>query len=139
MAERGHEVLEHTADVGLRLTGATPEEVFEAAGEGVATLLGAWFPGAGMERPVETTASDRATLLAAWIDDLLYVHETEDVVFCGFDVELTDDSQLNATVRVGPRDGRELEGVGIKAATYHRLRFEQQADGTWIAEIYVDV
>jgi SHS2 domain-containing protein len=133
------EVLEHTADVGLRLTGSTPEEVLEAAGEGLATLLGAWFPGAGVEHRVETTASDRPALLAAWLDDLLYVHEAEDVVFCGFHVELPDEGRVTARVMVAPRDDRELEGVGIKAATYHRLRFEQQTDGSWIAEIYVDV
>ena len=133
------EVLEHTADVGLRLTGSSPEEIFEAAGEGVATLLGAWFPGPGVEKSVETTASDRAALLAAWIDDLLYLHEAEGVVFTGFDVSEADETHLIGRVLVAPEEGRELEGVGIKAATYHRLRFERRDDGTWVAEIYVDV
>jgi SHS2 domain-containing protein len=133
------EILEHTADVGLRLTGSSPEEVIEAAGEGMATLLGAWFPGSGKEHRVETTAQDREALLAAWIDDLLYIHEAEDVVFGGFDVDAPEETSLTARVLVAPRDDRELEGVGIKAATYHRLRFEQQPDGTWVAEIYVDV
>ncbi|HEV3474652.1 MAG TPA: archease [Actinomycetota bacterium] len=133
------EILEHTADVGLRLTGSSPGEVFEAAGEGVATLLGAWFPGGGKEHLVETIAVDREALLAGWIDDLLYIHEAEDVVFCGFEVEVPDEVRLSARVLIAPRDDRELEGVGIKAATYHRLRFEQRSDGIWLAEIYVDV
>lgn len=133
------EILEHTADVGLRLTGSSPEEVFEAAGEGLATLLGAWFPGSGKEHRVETTAQDREALLAAWIDDLLYIHEAEDVVFGGFDVEVPEETRLTARILVASRDDRELEGVGIKAATYHRLRFEQRPDRTWVAEIYVDV
>jgi SHS2 domain-containing protein len=133
------EVLEHTADVGLRLTGSSPAEIFEAAGEGLATLLGAWLPGGGTEQLVETTAPDRAALLAAWIDELLFVHESEDVVFTGFDVELTEETQLTVRVLVAPKGDRELEGVGIKAATYHRLRFERGPDGTWFAEIYVDV
>jgi SHS2 domain-containing protein len=133
------EILEHTADVGLRMTGSSPEEVLEAAGEGLATLLGAWVPGPGKEHHVETIAPDRAALLAAWVDDLLYIHEAEDVVFGGFDVNLPEDSRLAARVLIVPRDERELEGVGIKAATYHRLRFEQRQDGTWVGEIYVDV
>jgi SHS2 domain-containing protein len=133
------EILEHTADVGLRLTGSSPEEIFEAAGEGLATLLGAWFPGAGKEHRVESTAQDREALLAAWIDDLLYIHEAEDVVFGGFDVEAPEETHLTARVLVDPRGERELEGVGIKAATYHRLRFEEQPDRAWVAEIYVDV
>jgi SHS2 domain-containing protein len=133
------EVLEHTADVGLRLTGDTAEEVFEAAAVGLATLQGAWFPGEGEEREVEVTAGDRAGLLVAWLDELLYLQEAGDLAFGGFRVERVEEGRLMAGVLAAPRGDRTLESVGIKAATYHRLRLERDRDGGWSADVYLDV
>ncbi|MGH2676680.1 MAG: archease [Actinomycetota bacterium] len=133
------EVLEHTADIGLRMRGATLEELFEAAGEGLATLQGAWFPGQGQGERVTVRATDRAALLVAWLDELLFISESRDVVFGGFDVHTVGEDELDATVRIADRGDRELESVGVKASTYHRLRLEQEADETWIAEVYLDV
>ena len=135
----GHyEVLEHTADVGLRLRGATLEEVFEAAGEGFASLQDAWFPPDGDGRELRVTADDLGGLLVAWLDELLHLHESEDLVFGGFNVDHPTEQELRAVVTVAPRADRVLEGVGIKAATYHRLRFERAGDG-WVADVYLDV
>ena len=132
------ELLEHTADVGLHLSGETPAEVLEAAGQGLATLQGAWVPGQGQERVVEASAADLGGLLVAWLDELLFLHEAEDLVFGGFRVDRVDDERLRAWVRVAPRGDRELEAAGVKAATYHRLRFER-GNGGWVADVYLDV
>ena len=132
------EVLEHTADIGLRVRGATVEELFEAAGEGLATLQGAWFPGEGQEETVTVRATDRPALLVAWLDELLFIHESRDAVFGGFDVHSVGERELDARVRLAARGDRELESVGVKAATYHRLRLEREPDG-WVAEVYLDV
>ena len=133
------EILEHTADVGLRLTGDTPEEVFEAAARGLAELQGAWFPGEGEERPVEVSAGDLPGLLVAWIDELLYIQEAEDLVFGDVRVETVEGTRLRGAVRVAHRGERDLEAVGVKAATYHRLRFEPDRSGAWTADVYLDV
>lgn len=133
------EILEHTADVGIRGTGATPEEAFASVAEGLASLMGAWFPGEGEERPVRVEAADREALLAAWVDELLYLHEAGDAVFGSFRVERVGEGELEAVVAVAPRAGRELEDVGVKAATFHRLRVAEEPDGTWEARIYLDV
>jgi SHS2 domain-containing protein len=132
------EILEHTADVGLQLQGDSLEEVFQAAGEGFATLQGAWFPGVGEEREIEVRAVDNPGLLVAWINELLYMQEAEDAVFGGFDVKRVADGALQAVVRISPRAERELEAVGVKAATYHRLRLERGSGG-WTADVYLDV
>ena len=133
-----HEILEHTADVGIRARGATLRDAFAEAAEGLAELLGAWFPGEGVERRVRITGTDRGDLLAAWIDELLYLRDAHDVVFGGFRVRRVGARDLDALVRVAPRGDRDLDGAGVKAATYHRLRVEEISDG-WILEAYVDV
>jgi SHS2 domain-containing protein len=135
---RVHELLEHTADVGIKARGSTPEEAFAAAAEGLAELMGAWFPGQGHERKVEVEAADRSALLVAWIDELLFLHESEDAVFGAFDVDGVTEKRLRARVLMSARGNRELEDAGIKAGTYHRLRLEPAGNG-WVAEIYLDV
>jgi protein archease len=134
------EVLEHTADVGLRVRGDRPAEVLEAAAEGLATLEGAWFPGRGAEREVLAEASDLAALLVTWLDELLYLRDAEDLVFGGFAVRMDDGPVpgVRALVRVEPRGDRVLESAGVKAATYHGVRFERE-NGGWVADVYLDV
>ncbi len=133
------EILEHTADVGLRLTGDSPEEVLEAAAEGLATLQGAWFPGEGEERDVEVAGRDLPGLLVAWLDELLYLHESRDAVLGGVTVRRVEAGRAEATVRVASRGDRVVESVGVKAATFHRVRFERGPSGSWSADVYLDV
>lgn len=133
------EILEHTADVGLRIFGDTPEEVLEAAALGLTTLEGAWYPGEGRERSVQVEAPDLPALLVAWLDELLYLRDAEDAVFGGFAVDVSEHGpRLEARVRTAPRGDRVLESAGVKAATYHGLRFQRKNAG-WMADVYLDV
>lgn len=133
------EVLEHTADIGLRLTGDTPEEVLEAAARGLATLEGAWFPGEGDEHPVEVLERDLPGLLVAWLDEVLYLMESRDAILGAASVRSVEGGRLAGTVRLTARGERVLESVGVKAATLHRVRFECEPNGTWSADVYLDV
>ena len=134
-----YEVLEHTADVGLRLTGDSPEEILEAAAEGLADLQGAWFPGEGQDVPLEVSAADLPGLLVRWVDEVLYLLESRDAVLGGVSVWQVDGGRAVGAIRLAARGDRELESMGIKAATLHRVRFEQGPDGAWSADVYLDV
>ncbi len=134
-----YEILEHTADVGIRASGGSLREAFAAAAEALAVLLDAWFPGEGDERLVRLKGTDRQDLLAAWLDELLYLRDVHDLVFGGFPVRRVGERDLDALVRVASRGERDLEGTAIKAATYHRLRVEHDGEGEWIVEAYLDV
>jgi len=123
----------------IEYRGTTLEEAFAGVAEGLATLLGAWFPEEGTEQRVQVEGEDLEALLATWVDELLYLHEVQDVVFGGFKVEHVSDRGLDGQVRVAPRGERELEGIGVKAATYHQLEVGRDGDGFWFARIYLDV
>ena len=133
------EVLEHTADVGLRLTGDSPEEILEAGAEGLAALQGAWHPGEGEDHPVAVSAPDPSGLLAAWLDEVLYLLESHQAVLGGVTVRRVQAGRADAVVRLAPRGHRDLESAGVKAATLHRIRFERGPNGTWSADVYLDV
>lgn len=133
-----YELLEHTADVGIRASGPRLEDVFEATARAVAEILGAWFPGEGEPTAARIEAPDREALLVAWVDELLYLFETRDAVFGGFEVPRIGETDLEAEVLLAPIGERELAGQHVKAATYHRLRLAPE-DGSWVGRIYLDV
>jgi SHS2 domain-containing protein len=133
------EILEHTADVGIEAAGSTCEEAFAATAQGLATLLDAWSPGVGEGREVRVQASDLGSVLVGWLDELLYLHEAEDLVFGEFDVRRVDDEEMEAEVRTAPAAGREAAGTSIKAATFHRLHVGRDPDGTCRTRVYLDV
>lgn len=132
------EILEHTADVGIRARGKTLEATFEAATEGLASILGAWQPGDGQEIRIEIEQGDIAGQLVDWLSEVLYLQDSRDAVLCDVHVHRVGDEGTTGSVTLRPRGDEVLEGTAVKAITYHQLRVERAGAG-WAAELYVDV
>jgi SHS2 domain-containing protein len=135
---RDFQVLDHTADVGIRARGASLEETFEAATEGVASILGGWRPGAGEARAVVTEPGDLGAQLVDWLSEVIYLQESLDSVITSVVVERVSEDGTSGAISLAPRADDVLEGTAVKAITYHQLRVERADDG-WVAEVYVDV
>ncbi len=137
------EYLEHTADLGLRATGATVEEAFcEAARALFALMLD--LPSV---RPLEVyavhhEAASDADLLVEWLGDLLAQKELTGLVFSEFDVRIDRDGtvcRLDGAAsgeRLDP--GRHRPGIEVKGISYLGLDVRRR-DGGWVAECVVDV
>lgn len=134
----GFELLEHTADVGIRAWGPTAPEAFSQAALALAELLGARVPGPGARRRIRLHAEDRAGLLVALLDELVGLHEVECVGLVAADVIGLSERSLVAEVETAPLPA-EPAGVGVKAATYHQLAVERRPDGLVEARVYLDV
>jgi protein archease len=135
---RGYELLEHTADVGVRARGATLEEVFEQATLGLAEVLGALRPGPGEAVAVEVTAGDAGALLVDWLNEVLWLHETRGhAAIAAVRVERAGGDRAAGSVTFSSTDP-PADGTFVKAVTYHRLRVGRDAGG-WLAEVYLDV
>ncbi len=134
------EVIEHTADIGIVARGATLVEAFEAAAEGMLSLMvdsGTVESRAWLERRVE--ADDHEGLLVAWLNDLLAVLAVESFVPGVFVVDQISPGRLRATVHGEPIDpDRHRFRRDIKAATYHMVEVKQ-VDGGWTAQVIFDV
>ena len=132
------ELLEHTADVGIRARGATLEEAFEQATQGLAEVLGARRPGPGEAVAVEVTAGDPGALLVDWLNEVLWLHETRGhAAIAAVRVERVTGDRAAGSVTFSSTDP-PADGTFVKAVTYHRLRVGRDADG-WLAEVYLDV
>lgn len=119
--------VDHTADWALHVWAPTLEELFVEAARGMYALASAQArPGAAVRRRVELAAEDHESLLVAWLQELLYVTESEELVFTAFHVERLDATQLRAEIEGGPTARLDK---AIKAVTYHNLKISQTAEG----------
>ncbi len=132
------EVLEHTADVGIRAVGPTLEETFEQATLGMLDIAGISGPrGTGGTLRILVEAGDLGALLVEWLSEILYLHDSRTASIADVELESVGPGSAMGTVALGPLD-QESEGTQVKAVTYHRLRVERTQSG-WEAELYLDI
>ena len=76
--------------------------------------------------------------LIDWLSELLFLYETEHLVFSRFEVSL-DGSELQATC-FGQRVDEAVHELHheVKAITYHELKVVRENDH-WLAELIVDI
>ncbi len=122
----GFALFDHTADTGLRAWGADLATAFAQAARGLSALL---VPLEAIReheaRELSVDAPDPESLLVAWLDELLFVFETEQLVFTRFQVALPTPTSLRATAHGERFDpARHRGGVLVKAATYHQLEVD---------------
>ena len=129
--DRGYEILEHTADAGIVARGATLAEAFAYAAEGMYALM---VDPATLEehttRHLTLTASDAEHLLVAWLLELLFLTESEGLLFRHFHLTLDGETTLHGEAHGELLDPRRHDlRVAVKAVTYHLLALERTADG----------
>ena len=134
------ETFDHTADIGLRVSAATLEELFVDAARGLTSLL---VENVDDVRPTQTetvqlTGSDVDYLLFDWLNELLFRFEMGQLLCCEFDVRFSDQG-LEATVRGETWDrSRHRLAHEVKAITYHGLSV-QKTEAGWQTELILDI
>lgn len=131
-----HEIIEHTADVGIEAEASSPEELFREVAIGLLEIEDVWRPGPGDPLTVEVTGRDHGALLVAWIDELIYLQEAKDASVTDIEVIEVTDRDLQARIYLGP--GTPSSGTAVKAATFHRLSVEREGQ-IWRARVYLDI
>jgi len=138
--ETKYEFIEHTADLGFRAFGATVEELFAHAGEAFfEALVNLETIEERIERTIETEAEALDNLMVNWLDELLYLYDTERLLFRRFQVKSIKEYALQVTVAGEVLDPARHEiRAGIKAVTYHQLYVEERG-GLWEAQVILDI
>ena len=138
-----YEILEHTADAGVRGIGDTLEEAFCEAARGTFSLM------VDLERvepregvPIEVEADSLEGLLVAFLGELLAKRDIEGLVFSNFQVKIEKGDggwRLTGVAYGEPLDPAcHRPGVEVKAATYFGVKVERQGD-RWIAQCVLDL
>ena len=130
--------IDHTADVGIRVSAPSAAEAFVAAAEGMVDIMVDRTEVAERETwSIELEATAWDDLLVAWLEELLYRYETERLI--PKRIEL---GRLSPDRLAGELHGEHLDpqrhdtGVQIKAVTYHQLRAEETEAGFEIQVIF---
>ncbi len=132
--------IEHTADVGIEVEADSLEELFEGAAVGMSCLMLDIGKVRGVEeREVSIHASDLAEMMFKWLNELLFLFETEEFLFHGFDVCRIEGENLEAKITGENYDPNRHEILDeIKAATYHMMEVSKK-NGKWFARVIFDV
>jgi SHS2 domain-containing protein len=138
---RTYEIVEHTADVGIRAWGKDPKELFAHMAEGMLDLM---VPLHAVEEKqshrVCVEARDWESLLVAWLKALLYLFDTQHFVGKRIEFSSLTPTQLDSVVWGEPLDLlKHPVGKEVKAVTYCDLTVRQESDGTWYAQVIFDV
>jgi SHS2 domain-containing protein len=136
-----YEDLEHTADLRLRVRGATAEEALARLVLAFAGIVtgGAPVEAEREERIAVAGGPGRALAAVALLRELVYRLATGGLVPAWCEPIAIGPDRAEAVVGFGRRDPeRHAEGADVKAVTQHAPRFEEGAEG-WVAEVVLDL
>ena len=135
-----YQILEHPADIGLKIYGRTLPELFENAGRGLVALALGTPDTLPRERLLLSGAGDdREEMLVSWLNDILYYMDAEGWLFCDFHVTRIGENAVEAEGWGERRDATKgSHAIPVKAVTYHQISVHEIEDG-WEAVVYVDI
>ena len=120
---KNYEYFDVTADIGFKAYGESLNEAFENAGLAIFNIIS---DTSNVEPKKEISfkvrSEDEISLLYDFLEELLFYHEIEFMLFSAFHVEIDDMLQLRATIRGEAIDwDRHERKTEIKAITYHKM------------------
>ncbi len=125
------EIIEHTADVGIRAWGDTIEEAFEQAALGMFSIIADVSKVELIgEAEVRVDNDEMDGLLVDWLSELLYLFDAERIFLGKFKVKIDERNGryfLKGRVFGETYDPKKHGmGVEIKAVTYHMLKVDME-------------
>ena len=133
-------LIDHTADIGIDIVGATLQELFSNAGFALFDIITDLSKvECKVEHKVSISAIDREQLLVNWLTELLYLHDVKNLLFSEFCIMNITANQLDASIRGETFvEGKHVIKTEIKAVTYHCLSIVQE-DHQWKARVIFDL
>jgi SHS2 domain-containing protein len=135
------EDLGHTADVGVRVRGASAEEALARLALVLGTLLTAGdAPRPESEERLSVAGGpELAGVAVTFLRELLFRFATGRLIPSEVEVHRIDANGAEATVAFARYDPeRHAEGADVKAVTWHAARLEREGAG-WVAQAVLDV
>ena len=123
---KNFEYFDVTADIGFYAYGDNLNTAFENAGLAIFNIISDTNDvDAKIEKSFEISSEDEISLLYDYLEELLFLHEVEFMLFSDFHVEIDDELNLKATVWGEHMDWNKHERkTEIKAITFHMMDVE---------------
>jgi SHS2 domain-containing protein len=137
--DRGYEILEHTADVGLRVWAPDLSGVFEEAAFGLISIMGGSAGEPTRREVIALDAPDGVALLVDWLSEILFLFDARGFVPQRIDADVSADPwRLRAAIDGSDASSFEQRGPAVKAVTYHQAELVESPSG-YEARVYLDV
>lgn len=133
---KNYEILEHKADLKLRVFGESKEELFVNALLAMTDNLKPEIRNQKSEiRNIKINSPNLETLLVDFLSEILYLIQINKEIYNNIKFLKFSDTEIEAELT-----GQKIERFGedIKAVTYHNLEIHQEK-GKWQATILFDI
>ena len=124
-----YELIDHTADVGLKAYGKTLSEAFRNAAKGMFDIItdSSKIESVG-QYDIKLEAPDLEQLLVDFLSELLFLNSAQNLVFGFFKVELNEKEKSLFARIFGEKFNISKHKIGaeIKAVTYHILEVKKK-------------
>ncbi len=137
---KNYEVLEHTADIGIRVKSSSLEGLFKSAGLAITELSAKKQKNQFPEKHkfvITQKANNVEELFVNWLNELLSLSSAEALIFEDIKINQINEQFVDA-IAIGHDSRNYKTNVEIKAATYHQLKV-QKTGSRWQAEVIFDV
>jgi SHS2 domain-containing protein len=140
VAEKLYSLIEHTADIGIRVKGRDIREIFRKTAQAAFSIIAhqekSKQPGK-MSFNIELKAGNLEELLVDWLNELISLSSAKEIIFSDFKLVKITERNLQAVV-CGSSTANYRIKTEIKAATYHALKLKKMQRG-YEAEVIFDV
>lgn len=140
MKKFSYQLIEHTADIGIRVKSFSLAGLFKKAGLAIAGLSletqNHLYPGKH-KIIIRQKAANLEELFVNWLNELLSVSAVESLVFENIQINQVNENYVDA-VATGSDIRNYKINTEIKAATYHQLKVKKTGL-IWQAEVIFDV
>lgn len=138
---KNYELLEHTADIGIRVKASDLKGLFKNTALAVFDIMAEKSQEQSAAKPqllhIKIKSEDSEELFVNWLNELISLSATKGIIFSDFKILKLDKNNLEAEVSGNDISGYKLN-TEFKAATYHELKLKK-ADSGWIGEVIFDV
>jgi SHS2 domain-containing protein len=133
-------LLDHTADLRIRITGNDPADLFKNAGLALFDLIvGAQTVTPEKEIFLRVGGADPADLMVNYLRELLYLWTGREKLITMIDIGNISEFDLDARITIGKYvPARHEIAHEIKAVTYHQIEVSRTPEG-WQATVVLDI
>jgi SHS2 domain-containing protein len=136
-----YKLIDHTADLGMEVTGRTKRELFTKAALSLMDIVveRKGTPSGLQEKALTVEGAGPADLLINFLREILYLVNGEALIIGTCEITKCGNKTLDARLWLEPYNKKKhVMKTEIKAVTYHGLAVEKTKSG-WKARVIFDV
>ena len=135
-----YNLIDHTADFGLRVYGSDSKELFANAAWAVFDLITEMDQLTGLDScDIEVSGDDWPDLMVNWLREVLYLWNGKELLVKKARILSLSENELTATLECDPfNPDRHVIKTEIKAVTYHQIQVNSSPSG-WESRIIFDI